>query len=249
MALHTLSEHLAQELGLPQQVESARLRQSLGMHQLPKQLLRIFSRYQSDGLPAPVLPPRSAQTTSAYQLRFLELPEQDQQLAVKLQQTLAAPAKNWLSQLQTLQLTYPDVPLLFQLESVYYRRQENFEKARALSEAILERFPGYLFAACALASSYLRARQTEPIAAIFNQQLDLSAFEPGRAFEDNEISAFYGVMAWYHLLEMRILRAALCLNFAQTADPADPFLDNLTAWFLLLPEQVLLDLKKALSSA
>lgn len=251
MSEKQLSVAMMQALGINARTLSwPRLREALGIHQAPEQLARIMRAY-NDRLPAPRLPRwKENELFSRYSLPILELTPEDQQRAQDLKDLLnqESPPADFLEQLHALIQAYPHVPVLYNLESTYYRITEQPEKWKLFNESLLERFPGYLYPACALASFYLKAHQPEKVLPLFHHQIELADFdaEEGRLFETGEVSSFYGVMAWYHLFEVRVLRGCLCMSLVHAARPQDPFLDTLTSWLLELPDENMLMLRDIL---
>jgi hypothetical protein len=247
-----ISDALAEALGLESTSPGwAELREVLGIHQAPEHLIPILERY-SDDLPAPRLPNwTSGDITSPFDLAFNQISDDDKtkvrELSDELYKRPIPPG--WLRKLRTLQERYADVPLLFNLEVNYYRFNNNTERWRSSAEAVYERYPGYLFAACTLASYWLIRNQPEYVPGIFNEVFEIEDYAGERSFDASEVSAFYGTMAWFHLFNQRIVRAAICMSLIHAARPKDPFLDTLTSWLLLLPERAVYALAQTLRTA
>ncbi|PKL75343.1 MAG: hypothetical protein CVV27_15855 [Candidatus Melainabacteria bacterium HGW-Melainabacteria-1] len=243
-----ISPTLIQALGLHDSAPDwPQLREALGLHQPPQILFAALERHP-DGLPPPHLPDWSeGGVSSPHHLHFFKMSVDDQQAALELQAELnrPVPSAGWLSQLHALQSRNPNVVQLFNYESVWLRRQGDVEGARALTEAVLTRFPGEVFAACALAGYYLAKGDTANIEVMFNRQYELESATP-RRFNALELSSFYGIMAWFHLLKGRLLRAGACISIVHLTRPKDPFLVNLSAWLLQEPEAGLLELHRVL---
>ena len=245
-----LTPALLNALGLTAKTLSWKsLREALGMHAPPEQIARIMADY-SDGLPVPVLPEWvDGEISSRYSLPFLDLSPEEQLITKNLRDALRKQPLpvDWLDELQQLLHSYPHVPVLYNLEVMYYRTIGDLDRWRTSSEALLKRFPGYIFATVTLASYYLSLQQPEKVPHLFHDQLELVDFDPEeRVFEASEVSSFYGVMAWYHLYELRLMRAALCISLVHASRPNDPFLNRLMAWLLQFPEHVLLELRRIL---
>lgn len=246
-----LSLGLIQALGLtPRTVRWSSLREALGLHLPPEKIAAIMENY-SDGLPAPRLPQwQEGEVTSRYSLPFLEMAPEDQEHCSTLRDGLRNETipPEWMEDLMMMLQQYPHVPVLYNLEVMYYRNIGDLEKWRQKSEALLQRYPGYIFATCTLASYYLSLQQPDKVPPLFHHEIELCDFDPDedRVFESSEVSSFYGVMAWYHLYELRLLRTALCISLVHAARPTDPFLDKLMTWLLQFPDHVLLELRNIL---
>lgn len=254
MAEHeALSQALLNALGLTVRTLSwSSMREALGLHQPPETIAAIMADY-NDGLGKARLPEwKEGEISSRHSAPFLDMAPEDQQMTKTLRDALRKQPLplDWLDELKQLQTQYPNVPVLWNLEVMYYRTLGDMPSWKAKSEELLQRWPGYLFATCTLASYYLSLQQPEKIPALFNHELDLPDFdtEEGRVFEASEVSSFYGVMAWYHLYELRLMRSGLCISLVHAAKPDDPFLDRLTAWLLQFPDHVLLELRRILKS-
>ncbi|PKL75342.1 MAG: hypothetical protein CVV27_15850 [Candidatus Melainabacteria bacterium HGW-Melainabacteria-1] len=251
-AANHVSARLAKALGLESMTPGKdQLREALGLHQPPERVMRSLERFP-DGLPAPRLPIwQNDEVTSPHALMFQEMASIHQLQTRQLRDNLSLKPipSGWLEALHQLQGLYPDVPVLYNLEITYFRTLGNLESWRGSAEQMLERFPGYLFAACSLASYYLGKEQPDKVPPLFNDHFELEDFDPvERIYEASEISSFYGTMAWYHLFKRHILRSCVCISLIHAARPQDPFLDNLTGWLLLLPERTLASLQQALRS-
>lgn len=247
-----LSTTLIQALGLnPRTITWRSLREALGLHQQPETIAGIMSAYK-DGLAAPYLPRwAEGEVSSKYSLPFQEMAPEDQLHSRTLRdglRTTPVPPE-WMEDLQMMLQQYPDVPVLYNLEVMYYRTIGDLEQWRSKSEALLERYPHYLFATCTLASYYLSLQQPEMVPPLFRHEFEIVDFDPEeeRIYEASEVSAFYGVMAWYHLYELRLMRTAMCMSLVHAARPDDPFLDRLSIWLLQFPEHVLLELRRILT--
>lgn len=247
-----LSPALIQAVGLtPRTISWKSLREAIGLHQPPEKIAEILSNYK-DGLPAPRLPRwAEGEVSSQYSLPFLDMSPEDQAHSATLRDGLRNPPvpPEWLEDLQLMMRAYPHVPVLYNLEVMYYRTIGDLEQWKHKSEALLERYPGYIFATCTLASYYLSQQQPEKVPPLFRQELELIDFDPeeDRVFEATEVSSFYGVMAWYHLYELRLMRTALSMSLVNAARPDDPFLDKLMTWLLQFPDHVLLELRRILT--
>lgn len=247
-----ISSRLAKALSLSSATPSGtEVREAFGIDQRPERLLRHLERFP-DSVGTAIVPVwQSGEVTSPYQLAFAEMAHVDQMVTRQLRDGLTRlqTPEAWYSSLQALQRLYPDVPVLWNLEITWHRNRGDNEAWRRCSEETLTRFPGYLFAACSLASYYLGRNLPDKIPEIFEGHYELPDYDPGeRVFEAAEIAAFYGTMAWYHLFKRRILRTCLCMSLINASKPADPFLDTLTYWLLLLPEKTLVALQRTLRS-
>lgn len=246
-----LSPFFIQALGLnPRTLTLGRLREALGIHLPPEHIARVMRAY-NDRLAMPRLPRwRADELFSPHSLPLLDLSPEDQTRAKQLKDLLKTqplPA-DYLESLHQLRQTYPQVPVLYNLESTFLRMTEQLDQWKSFNEELLVRFPGYLYPLCALSSYYLKANQPEKVMTLFRDQIDLADFDPDedRIFEAGEVASFYGVMAWYHMIEFRILRSCLCMALIHDAKPDDPFLDTLTSWLIGLEPDLLLELRDIL---
>lgn len=248
--MSNLSKAFLQRLGFPEEPKPVVVMQALGLHQSPLAVVQFLKRYP-DHLPFPkqlrwVYQP----VVSRYSRPFLELSVEQQAEIKTLAQHLSPDQPlGWLEKLKDLQVQHPDVPALFNLETSWYRVQGNSEQWLENALKVWETFPEYIFAACSLASYYLSQNHLDKVPKVFNYRLDLVDFDGERDFESAEVAAFYSVLCWYHLLSMHLPRAAYYYALVVNVDPLYPFIETLAALFLRLPEQVLLDLKQALSKA
>lgn len=243
-----LSEKLASAWGLPQSVESSVFAERLGLKQAPVYFLSAMHQFPDDlPLPQAVAWSRDAIAspyTEAYYA--LELSEQQRIEAFAAQKRTAA----WLESLKEWQQNYPDLPMLYNLELAYYRAQEDFESWEQRAQEILQRFPRYIFAVCSLASLYLYTHRPEKAEALFQGAYEIQAFTAEQGvFQAAEMSSFYSVMAWLHLVRLRVLRAAFCFALVYEIDAQAPFLGQLVRLFAHLPEDVLLQLRLVLNKS
>lgn len=240
-----LSETVRQHFRLPAAPSAAAFAEALGLHQDPG-LMYLLTQRHPENLAVTHQPVKYHDhvMTSAYDLRLGDMPPEDQQALFALRNTLRAPVPaDWLPQLQTLQARYPKVPALFSLETTYHRLQQDFAQWRSSAEATLERFPGYLYAACHLAGWFLYHNQPEAVGPVFNGAVEIQAFAgEDRVFHKNEVLSFYSLMAQHHFYSQRFIRAAFCYSLVYSIDPKAPFLDTLAELFAQLPEKVLLQL-------
>lgn len=248
-----ISPVLAEALGLGTTLPGwAGIREALGIHLPPEQIMPILEHY-SDDLPPPKLPRWvSGEITAPYDLRFNQLSDDDKdktrELAEALRKRPLPPG--WHRKLRDLKERYPEVPLLGNLEVNYYRFNNNYERWLSSARELYEQYPGYLFAACSLASYELMRNKPDKVPPVFNEQFELEDFLGNeRIFDASEISAFYGIMAWYHLFNKRLVRAAICMSLIHAAKPTDAFLDTLTSWLLMLPDRALYALAQTLRAS
>lgn len=248
-----LSPELAYALGVDTTLPTwTEIREALGIHLPPNQLIPILEHY-SDDLNPPKLPRwNSNEITSPYDLRFNELSEDDKDKVRELSDGLRKRPLpgGWHRKLRDLKAKYPDVPLLDNLEVNFYRFNGNQERWYHTASELYERYPGYLFAACSLASYELMRNRPENVPAIFNEQIELEDYLGSeRICDASEVAAFYGIMAWYHLFNQRLVRAAICMSVIHAARPGDSFLDTLSSWLMLLPDRALYALAKTLRAS
>lgn len=107
-----------------------------------------------------------------------------------------------IREIQEIQKTYKDIPILNNFLAVCYMATDDYENAELIAAKNYRLFPRYLFAKTNYAQLCLHKGETHKIKKIFENKSDLQSLYPGRKeFHVSEFLSFVGVWAvYYHQL-------------------------------------------------
>lgn len=246
----TLTPERCEALGLEADADLPSALQALGVAQTPEHFLQVLARYPED-----LKPPRRPRWTTAstapesLAIDALSRPVWEQIRQLQRELHTAQMGDNWTERLHALQGQYPDIPGLFHLEVIAARQSGDRARWQAQAEQVNQRFPHYVFTVCSLATCYLLENQPEQVRALLVGRFDLHDYtSQERVFEWSEVTSFYAMISWYHLVRHRFIHAVYAYALVQEASPREPQLDLLGRLLLSLPAETLFYLRRTLTA-
>ncbi len=130
---------------------------------------------------------------------FKRLPRPIQQRLHEFHDLAVKEPSRVIEEAQQLLVTYPDVPMLYNVLEIAYKTVDDRQKRQNTVTTCRSKFPEYLFGKIAQAQIYLDHNEPEKIPELFEGHLELRLLYPQRTrFHISEFLGFTGLMALYY---------------------------------------------------
>ena len=151
---------------------------------------------------------------------FRALPEKVQEQIDDLHDLVQVSPLDTIEELQTLIKKYPHIPQLYNYLYTAYEASGQRSRANKIMRKNYDENPSYLFAKINYFEYLINQRKFKKAATIFDHKFHLTSLYPKRdLFHVSEVTAFNGVIGYYHAMTGQYHEAKRCLDILSAVSP------------------------------